>query len=198
MNERNGDPQPRPGPGRSPPPARPPDPDHRAAGPGREPDAEAGDTASTEPTEQIAELKQQIAGLEDQRLRALADLDNFRKRCAGQVSAARAETRAEVAARWLPVVDNLERALDHAHADPGSIIEGIRAVLEQAMGVLSQLGFPRRDDLGNPFDPARHEAIAAVSETDAPAGSVIDVVRPAYGEGDRQLRPAQVVVARDG
>jgi len=147
---------------------------------------------------QISQLKQRIAELEDQRLRALADLDNLRKRCAGQVSTARAETRAEVAARWLPVVDNLERALDHAHSDPGSIIEGIKAVLEQAMGVLSQLGFPRRDDLGSRFDPSRHEAIAAVSETDAPSGSVVDVVRPAYGEGDRQLRPAQVVVARDG
>ncbi len=66
------------------------------------------------------------------------------------------------------------------------------------MGVLAQLGFPRRDDLGATFDPARHEAIAAVTDPDAPAGSVIDVVRPAYGEGDRQLRPAQVVVAKDG
>jgi molecular chaperone GrpE len=198
MNEQNGDPRRRPDPGKSPPPARPPDPDHPAAGSGRKPDAGVPDSAPTEPAPQIAELKQRIAELEGQRLRALADLDNFRKRCAGQVSAARAETRAEVAARWLPVVDNLERALDHAHADPGSIIEGIRAVLEQAMGVLSQLGFPRRDDLGTPFDPARHEAIAAVAETDAPAGSVIDVVRPAYGEGDRQLRPAQVVVAKDG
>jgi len=194
MNEQNGDPQPGPDPGKSPLPARPPDTDHPAAGSGRGP----ADTAPTEPAQQIAELKQRIAELEDQRLRALADLDNLRKRCAGQVSAARAESRAEVAGRWLPVVDNLERALDHAQADPGSIIEGIRAVLEQAMGVLSQLGFPRRDDLGTPFDPARHEAIAAVAETDAPAGSVIDVVRPAYGEGDRQLRPAQVVVARDG
>jgi molecular chaperone GrpE len=182
----------------SPPPARPPDPDHPAAGSGREPDAGAADTAPTEPAQQISQLKQRISELEDQRLRALADLDNLRKRCTGQVSAARAETRAEVAARWLPVVDNLERALDHAQADPGSIIEGIRAVLEQAMGVLSQLGFPRRDDLGTPFDPARHEAIAAVSDADAPVGSVIDVVRPAYGEGDRQLRPAQVVVAKDG
>ena len=198
MNEQSGDTQPRPDPAKSPPPARPPDPDHPAAGSGREPGAPAADTAPPEPAQQNAELRQRIAELEDQRLRALADLDNLRKRCAGQVSAARAETRAEVAARWLPVVDNLERALDHAHADPGSIIEGIRAVLEQAMGVLSQLGFPRRDDLGTPFDPARHEAIAAVSETDAPAGSVIDVVRPAYGEGDRQLRPAQVVVSRDG
>lgn len=191
MNEQNGNPQTGPDPGKSPPPARPPDRDHPAAGPGREPADQAADSAPPELTQRIAEL-------EDQRLRALADLDNLRKKCASQVSSARAETRAEVAARWLPVVDNLERALDHAHADPGSIIEGIRAVLEQALGVLSQLGFPRRDDLGSPFDPARHEAIAAVAETDAPAGSVVDVVRPAYGEGDRQLRPAQVVVARDG
>jgi len=191
MNEQNGNPQSGPDPGESPPPARPPDPDHPAAGAGREPEDRAAGNASPELTQRIAEL-------EDQRLRALADLDNLRKRCASQVSSARAETRAEVAARWLPVVDNLERALDHAHADPGSIIEGIRAVLEQAMSVLSQLGFPRRDDLGTPFDPARHEAIAAVSDPDAPAGSVVDVVRPAYGEGDRQLRPAQVVVAKDG
>ena len=198
MNERNGDPQPGPDPGRSPPPARGPDPDHPAAGPGRGPGAGAADSVPKDPAPGISELKQRIGELEDQRLRALADVDNLRKRCAGQISAARAEARAEVAARWLPVVDNLERALDHAHSDPGSIIEGVRAVLEQAMGVLSQLGFPRRDDLNAPFDPARHEAIAAVSETDAPAGSVIDVVRPAYGEGERQLRPAQVVVARDG
>ena len=198
MNEQNGDPQPGPDPGKSPPPARPPDPDHPAAGSGRGPDSGTADSAQKGPAPEISQLKQRIAELEDQRLRALADVDNLRKRCAGQISAARAETRAEVAARWLPVVDNLERALDHAQADPGSIIEGIRAVLEQAMGVLSQLGFPRRDDLNAPFDPARHEAIAAVSETDAPAGSVIDVVRPAYGEGERQLRPAQVVVAKDG
>ena len=197
MNEQNGD-TPTPEPGKPPPPARPPDPDHPAARPGREADASVADGASPEPARKVAELKQRIAELEDQRLRSLADVDNVRKKCASQVSAARAETRSEVAARWLPVVDNLERALDHAHADPGSIIEGIRAVLEQALGVLSQLGFPRRDDLGSPFDPARHEAIAAVSETDAPAGSVIDVVRPAYGEGERQLRPAQVVVAKDG
>lgn len=191
MNEQNGNAQSGPDPGKSPPPARPPDPDHPAARSGREPEDQAADSAPPELTQRIAEL-------EDQRLRALADLDNLRKRCASQVSSARAEARAEVAARWLPVVDNLERALDHAHADPGSIIEGIRAVLEQAMSVLSQLGFPRRDDLGTPFDPARHEAIAAVSDPDAPAGSVVDVVRPAYGEGERQLRPAQVVVAKDG
>jgi molecular chaperone GrpE len=137
-----------------------------------------------------------IAELEDQRLRALADVENLRKKCASQVSRVRAETQAQVAAQWLPVVDNLERALAHSDADPSSIIEGIAAVKDQAMGVLSQLGFPRRDDLGETFDPARHEAVASRDASGAPDGSVVEVVRPAYGEGDRQLRPAQVIVAK--
>jgi molecular chaperone GrpE len=180
MSEHSAGPPPRPAAGTSP-----------AAGPG--PTESEVQQDSTEP-----DLAGRVAELEDQRLRTLADLDNLRKRCASQVSGARAETLAEVAARFLPVVDNLERALAHAEADPASIVDGIGAVLEQATGILGQLGFPRRDDLGATFDPARHEAIAAVTDPAAPAGSVINVVLPAYGEGERQLRPAQVVVARDG
>jgi molecular chaperone GrpE len=146
----------------------------------------------------IAELEARIAELEDLRLRALADLDNMRKRCAVQVSRAEAETRAAVAREWLPVVDNLDRALAYSTADPGAIIEGIKAVRTQALGVLARLGFPRRDDLGARFDPARHEAVASRPDPGAEDGSVAEVIRPAYGEGDHQLRPAQVVVARSG
>jgi molecular chaperone GrpE len=144
----------------------------------------------------VAELTARIAEVEDLRLRALADLDNLRKRCAAQVRNAEAEASARVAAQWLPVVDNLERALAHAQADPGSIIEGVSAIRDQAVNVLAQLGFPRRDDLGATFDPARHEAIATRSDPDSPEGSVVEVIRPAYGEDVRQLRPAQVVVAK--
>ena len=143
-----------------------------------------------------ADLTARVAELEDLRLRALADLDNLRKRCAAQVRTAEADAVARVAAQWLPVVDNLERALAHAQADPGSIIEGVRAVRDQATGVLAQLGFARRDDLGATFDPARHEAVAARPDPAAPEGSVIEVVQPAYGDDERQLRPAQVVVAK--
>jgi molecular chaperone GrpE len=144
-----------------------------------------------------AAIEQRIAELEDLRLRALADLDNMRKKCASQVSRAEAETRARVALQWLPVVDNLERALAHAQADPGSIVDGVKAVRNQAVSVLAQLGYPRRDDdLGAEFDPARHEAIASREDPSAPEGSVVEIVAPGYGEGDRQLRPAQVVVAR--
>jgi molecular chaperone GrpE len=145
-----------------------------------------------------AEAASRIAELEDQRLRALADLDNARKRCASQISRAEADTRARVARLWLPVVDNLELALQHSAADPGSIVEGIRAIREQGLSVLAQLGFARRDDLGASFDPARHEAVASRADPDAPDGSVVEVVRPAYGEKDSQLRPAQVVVAKAG
>jgi molecular chaperone GrpE len=151
----------------------------------------------SEGAEPLAAAQERIAELEDLRLRALADLDNTRKKCASLVSRAEAETRARVALQWLPVVDNLERALTHADADPGSIVDGIKAVRNQAVSVLAQLGYPRRDDdLGTEFDPARHEAVASRPDPAAPEGSVVEVIAPAYGEGDRQLRPAQVVVAR--
>jgi molecular chaperone GrpE len=160
---------------------------------------DAGDgTAIADPAARVAELEARVAELEDLRLRALADLDNVRKRCAIQVSRAEAETRAAVAREWLPVVDNLDRALAHSTADPASIIDGISAVRAQALEVLARLGFPRRDDLGAKFDPARHEAIASRPAPGAEDGSVAEVIQPAYGEGDHQLRPAQVVVARAG
>jgi len=62
--------------------------------------------------------------------------------------------------------------------------------------VLARLGFPRRDDRGARFDPVRHEAVASRPDPRAEGDVVAEVVRPAYGEGDHQLRPAQVVVAR--
>ena len=162
----------------------------RAAG-DQAPAGAAGDGAEAE----LAELRSRVADLEDQRLRALADLDNLRKRCAAQVSRAVADTQAAVACEWLPVVDNLERALAHSEADPDAIIEGVRAVRDQADAILARLGFPRREEAGVRFDPARHEAVAVRAGTGADAGTVIEVVRAGYGDREHQLRPAQVVVA---
>ena len=144
----------------------------------------------------VADLEARLAEAEDQKLRAVADLANLRKRCAAQVDRAEADARIQVARQWLPVVDNLERALEHAAADPRTIVEGIQAVRQQALGVLASLGFPRRDDTGATFDPARHEAVAATHDPRVPPGTVVQVVRPGYGAPDRQLRPAQVVVAK--
>ena len=159
--------------------------------------SEPGDTAAEIPAQVSPDqLRARLAEAEDQRLRALADLDNLRKRCATQVSRARAEASSTVAAEWLPVVDNLDRALSHSQAEPDTIIEGVKAVRDQALAVLDGLGYGRRADTGEKFDPAKHEAIAARPDPDAESGTVIEVVRPGYGEGDHQLRPAQVVVAQ--
>jgi molecular chaperone GrpE len=143
----------------------------------------------------LADLEARLAEAQDLRLRALADADNARKRCADQIRRAQAEARAQVAREWLPVLDNLERALGHAQADPRVIIEGIQAIRQQALGVLARLGFSRRDDTGAMFDPTRHDAVASRSDPDAVPGTVVEVVQPGYGDGDHQLRPAQVVVA---
>jgi molecular chaperone GrpE len=169
-----------------------------AARGGQDQDASELTAQVTELTAGIAALTERVAELEDQRLRALAEADNARKRCAAQVSRAEAEARAAVARKWLPVIDNLDLALAHATADPATIIEGVKAVRSQALDVLAGLGFPRRDDRGTRFDPTRHEAVASRPDPAAPADLVAEVIRPAYGEGDRQLRPAQVVVARPG
>jgi molecular chaperone GrpE len=139
-----------------------------------------------------------VAELEEARLRALADLDNLRKRCAAQIRRTEEEASAAVARQWLPVIDSLDLALAHATADPATIVDGVEAVREEALGVLARLGFPRRDDRGARFDPTRHEAVATRPYPGTETDMVAEVVRPGYGEGDHQLRPAQVVVARPG
>jgi molecular chaperone GrpE len=144
---------------------------------------------------EIAELRAEIARLTDQWRRAAADLDNYRKRVARESAQQRDDERARVAAQWLPVLDNLDLALEHGAADPASIVQGVQAVRDQALGILARLGYPRRVDLGTEFDPARHEAVAGRPDANATPGTVLQVVRPGYGDDERQLRPASVVVA---
>jgi molecular chaperone GrpE len=144
-----------------------------------------------------ADLEIRIEELEDRWRRAIAELDNFRKRMARERAGDRDDERRRVAAGWLPVIDNLDLALSHAGAGETGIIEGVQAVREQALALLADLGFPRReDDLGAMFDPAVHEAVGTVQD-DAPAGTVVHVTRPGYGPDDRVLRPAGVVVTTE-
>lgn len=142
-----------------------------------------------------AALEQRVAELEDLWRRALAELDNYRKRTTRELARARRDERAKAAAEWLPVIDNLDLALEHARADPENIVEGVRAVRQQALAVLAALGYPRRDDEGVTFDPTYHEAVSTVEDEDLPPGTVARVVRPGYGSEDEVLRPAAVVVA---
>ena len=165
-----------------------------AAPASEEQSTEEQSTEGHEPSQPAGDASR-IAELEDAWRRTAADLENFRKRCARDVIRAREQERAAVASSWLPVLDNLERALEHASSDPDSVLEGVRAVLAQALGVLADLGYPRRDDNGRAFDPAVHEAVSTVSGEGLTPGTVAQVVRPGYGPDDKLLRPAAVVVA---
>lgn len=133
---------------------------------------------------------------EDRARRAAADLDNARKRHARELQQAADTGRADVAARWLPIIDNLDRAIAHAEHDPASILAGVRAVRDEAIAILARLGYDRHEETGEPFDPASHEVVAVVDEPDVEPGTVVQVLRPGYGEPQRQLRPASVAVSR--
>ncbi|MEU6039221.1 nucleotide exchange factor GrpE [Actinomadura sp. NPDC047616] len=154
------------------------------------------DMRPEEPAEEDGGLATKLAELEDRWKRALADLENYRKRATRDAERLRSDERARTAAEWLPVVDNLERAIEHAGAEPDVLLDGVRAVRDQALTVLARLGYPRQDDTGRLFDPTRHEAVAAVPDADAPEGTIVQVTRPGYGHGENQLRPAQVVVSK--
>lgn len=157
----------------------------------------ANDSAAEASAERTAdEHAQVVSELEDRWRRALADLDNMRKRHSRDLALEREAERASTAAAWLPVVDNLELALAHAGSDPNAIVEGVRAVRDQAISLLAQLGYPRHEEVGVPFDPTKHEVVSVVDDQEVPPGTVVQVVRPGYGDNGRLLRPTAVVVSR--
>jgi molecular chaperone GrpE len=151
-----------------------------------------------------AELEAKIAGLEkdkrdnwDRYLRAAADLENLRKRQRREVEEAKLEAKARVLKEMLPVVDNLERAIEHATTQAGSnpIVEGVQLVLRQFLTAFERLEVTPVEAAGQPFDPNLHEAISQL-DSDAAPGTVVQVLQRGYRSGDRLLRPALVVVAK--
>ena len=165
-------------------PVTPPEQDQQAEGPAAAPPPETNG--------QAAELEE----LRDNWRRALADLDNLRKRHTRELERVRGEERARTAAAWLPVLDNLERALAHSDADPSAVLKGVATVRDQAVEVLRGLGYPRYDETGVPFDPTRHEVVGVIDDPDAEPNTVAQVVSPGYGADGKQLRPAFVMVSK--
>lgn len=158
------------------------------------PDAAAQDTTYGAGADDEAPTESVVQDLENQLRHALADIDNLRKRYEREAARERSYERARFALEWLPLVDDLERALEHADPDD-PVVEGVRAVRDKALAVLSRFGFPRFDDIGQLFDPQRDEALGQVDSAAEP-GTVVAALRPGYGTSEALLRPAGVVVAR--
>jgi molecular chaperone GrpE len=138
-----------------------------------------------------AELEAEIARLDDRFKRARADLDNYRKRTAKDVERRVTEGTDALLVDWLDVADSVQRALTMTPLD-----DGLRAVGEQIDATLARQGVTRLGTVGEPFDPDRHEAVAAVPATDHPDGAIVEVIRSGYAREGRVLRPALVAVAQ--
>jgi molecular chaperone GrpE len=146
-------------------------------------------------TEEARDLQADLDAMEDRWKRALADLDNYRKRSARELQRVTTENTDAVIREWLEVVDSVERAL--MLAEPDSTLElGLLAVRDQIEAVLKRQGVTRVGSKGEAFDPERHEAIGVVQTDAVPRGTIAEVARSGFALGDRVLRPAQVIVAQ--
>ncbi len=176
------------------------------------PDAEAPPVAESEIAVEVVaaeapaapDWEAKIAALEkekkenwDRYLRSAADLENLRKRTKREIDDARYDAKMKTLKEMLPVVDNLERAIEHASSQGGvnPIVEGVQLVLRQFQTAFERLDVVGVEALNLPFDPNLHEAISQ-QESDAPPGTIVQVLQRGYKIGERLLRPALVVVAK--
>jgi molecular chaperone GrpE len=136
----------------------------------------------------------ELARMEDRYKRAVADLDNYRKRVARELEERLAAGTDALMRDWLEAVDSVERALRGGNDEADSA--GLRSVLDQMEAILARYGVQRVGAVGEPFDPRFHEAVDVQQRGDLPDLTIVDVVRSGFTIGGRVLRPALVVVSR--
>jgi molecular chaperone GrpE len=127
--------------------------------------------------------------------RAQADFENYRKRAAKEAAAAGDRAKSGLVRELLPVVDNLERALESAADGEQHLAEGVRLVHSELIAVLERNGVEQFDPRGERFDPGEHEALSMRTQDGAESGVVLDVVEKGYRANGSVLRPARVVVS---
>ena len=161
-----------------------------ASGPTTEPDAAEDDelTVTARERDQFREMAQ----------RAQADLINYRRRVDEERLNLARSAASQVLTRFLPILDDLQRAVDHLPEDsPESWSEGISMVLRKLHTLLEAEGVsPFSPEPGALFDPTEHEAVLFEPSDDYQQGAVVSTLRPGYRDANRVLRPAQVAVAQ--
>jgi molecular chaperone GrpE len=151
-------------------------------------------------------LDRELAEMKDRLLRALADMENMRKRTEREVADARAYGISAFARDILGVADNMHRAMQaledelRAKADDATkaLLEGVELTERELMNVLEKHGVKRIEPLNQKFDPNRHQAMFEVEDPSVPSGTVVQVMQSGYLIGERVLRPAMVAVSKGG
>jgi molecular chaperone GrpE len=132
--------------------------------------------------------------------RTKADFENFRKRMSAEVLAASGRGKAEVLLGVLPVLDDLERALQAAGLDPegdseDGLAHGVLLVFRSLRDTLTKNGIEAVDPTGERFDPQVHEALSTLAAEGVESGTVVETMQKGYRLGEQLIRPARVVVA---
>jgi molecular chaperone GrpE len=167
------------------------------------------DTASTGDNQAVspdpAALAQEVAETKDKLLRALAEMENLRRRTEREVSDARIYGVTGLARDLIGVVDDLRRALDAADESEAivdgpakALCEGVELIERQLLKVLEKHNIRLFDPQGARFDPNLHQALFEVPDANIAAGSVVQVIQPGFMIGERVLRPAMVGVSKGG
>lgn len=137
--------------------------------------------------------------LEELNLRQRADFENYRRRAERERAEAGDRARGDLLTEFIPLVDNLDRALSILEREaPAEWCRGLELVHQAFEDTLKRAGAQPIDALGQPFDPHFHDAVSLMEDPGLPDGAVGDVVERGYTYGDRVLRPARVRVNRLG
>ncbi len=160
-------------------------------------EAEAPATEVKEPSP-LEQAEAERDRLKDQLLRVAADFDNFRKRTKKDIEHAERRAKEDVLREILPVIDNLERAVQAAQGatDVASVVTGIEMVLKGFEDASGRIGLEKISSLGQRFDPTVHDAFQQQESAEHPPGTILAEYQPGYRLGDRLLRPAMVVVSK--
>ena len=160
----------------------------------------------TEPLDPLKEMEEKAESLKneaeethDRLLRLAAEFENYKKRSAREMNDFRKFANESFVKAMLPVVDNLDRAIESSSNDKhanSSVVEGVNMTLREILKVFEQYGIKRFESLGKPFDPSLHQAVMQEDDEAYPDNTVSKELQKGYMIHDRLLRPAMVVVCK--
>ena len=143
-------------------------------------------------------LEKEKDELDERVLRIHAEADNFKKRLTKEKEEFQKYSNEKIVKELLPVIDNLERAVDHAAEarESGSLLEGIEITLNLFRQVLEKIGVSHISAIGEPFDPEKHEAVQQIESGDYGPNIVVSEFQKGYMLHERLIRPAMVAVSK--
>ena len=143
----------------------------------------------------VAELEAQIAEANDKYTRLFAEYDNYRKRSAKEREGIYTDAYVDAIGEILPILDNMERALQYKDNDSENIARGLEMIMKSFIDTLSKMGVSEIEALGAAFDPNLHNAVMHVDDEAYGENEIVEVFMKGYRKGDKVLRHSMVKVA---